>query len=1222
MSSVGKSTVLNALLGDTFSPVAFKQTTAGINSFRITQPPENEREEPAEPSPEQESSSKQVWLTIDEERQIQEADIVHKEISKDNKELGSSDIVKDRTFYVRTTYPICKMRKDTQLVLIDIPGINEADSSKKYKDYVESNWNTFDCVVVVMDAIQRVNTEEQVGLLKFVKSNNQNYKDIPTIVLGNKMDNLNDKDTIHLIEETRAKTIEIFGNVDCKSMPHAIEATDEEVDATDTNQGAAKTAFIPLSAKNAFTYMKFVGSIDIDQLNDPKYQDLINKIGFDEFGRSWSKMKSTDKIDAVLEILKDPVELDERLAGTNFMSFLDVLSDFVGGNARQEYIIAKQLEEELSGIRYGSLGDRAISESIFKAFKRCKSIGRTDVDGLKDGFWKVYRDYEKAAYKGFETHVDPTFMERPFMELDNYYELALVLEWTDESSKAIDGMKQLLRRQLSLLLKKLEAWDFQSYCLSAGGETVEVSRRKTQRRASGNFGDDSQKISCKDDTYFICGTKIGMIWENGWISPKDITWENLSPQDWIVVLESMSLIWNQSRFIEDFGREKVKLDAALMNFRRVFSSFFRIHFDTCKPSNPHHSICLQVYRKEIEKNGAASMTKVTMPDSLVDPSHWGFLAWKYIKFCNGRQDPENATHGDNGDSACSDSTQNNDGEDFEAHDSDDDTIDLAATSGFDLIAPPVPSNRPRRQLVRKERIGSDVSQQSPCADRVVTGFKKHKDIRLRCLVCRGKIGEKNKCPKEHTNCVLWPTILKPHQDYWTPAQYAITKMGDIIAKEETLWIRTDDLASNRLLIRLVSNRVSFARVSMKQKNTNVHPRLEKKRPKKTLRSFKDNGGAAIDGLPIFLAKCVEFLATIEKKLICMLEHANYETHVCPKFTAERFINDLNMAMSSFKHTDKFLEKINSLLGGNVDDTDSDSGGRKRPFTSFSDLPVPPENKRQHCENKKDTSGRSSSKSKRQKLKPMRLEPHFGTKGGKRKEGTTSVPVNPFAGLKDRNAVFYGNGYCFVCNDSIGSKILNKKYSQCEVLFQGQNRSKNSYKAALRKHGNISKCRIWGVYTEPKLAQYGTWTPQRYTMHVLFKLLRKDKKLWLFQDDFKGDKAYNILVQRFKRADAILAKATKHLHSVLYINKSKCGRIGLGEGVILDKDKKKAFLSKCRDLLTVSRDRLFAIIDHCNFSKKVCSNYSTEKMINDLNLATSSPHDADRIIEEMEQYLES
>jgi hypothetical protein len=191
----------------------------------------------------------------------------------------------------------------------------------------------------------------------------------------------------------------------------------------------------------------------------------------------------------------------------------------------------------------------------------------------------------------------------------------------------------LLRRQLSFLSKKLEAWNFQSYCLKAGGRTVEISTR-----TSGNYDDDYQRISIQDNTYFICGTKIGMQWEDGWISPEDITWENISPQDWIVILESMSLIWNQSRFIEDFGPQKVKLNAALMNFHCVFSSFFGMHFHTCKPSNPHHSICLHVYREEIEKNGAASMTKVTMPDSLFDPSHWGFLAWKYTNFCNGRQD--------------------------------------------------------------------------------------------------------------------------------------------------------------------------------------------------------------------------------------------------------------------------------------------------------------------------------------------------------------------------------------------------------------------------------------------------------------------------------------------------------------------------------------------------------------------------------------------------------
>lgn len=119
------------MLGDNFSQIALKRTTAGINSFRITQPPEHEREESAEPSPEQELSSEQEWSTIDDGRQIQEADAVHEEISKDNKELRSNDIVKEKTFDIRIGYPICKMRKDTQLVLIDIPGINEAEFSKK-----------------------------------------------------------------------------------------------------------------------------------------------------------------------------------------------------------------------------------------------------------------------------------------------------------------------------------------------------------------------------------------------------------------------------------------------------------------------------------------------------------------------------------------------------------------------------------------------------------------------------------------------------------------------------------------------------------------------------------------------------------------------------------------------------------------------------------------------------------------------------------------------------------------------------------------------------------------------------------------------------------------------------------------------------------------------------------------------------------------------------------
>ena len=85
--------------------------------------------------------------------------------------------------------------------------------------------------------------------LKFVKENNQESKNIPTIILGNKMDDLNDEDTIYQIEETRLKTIEIFGNIACKSKPSKGRMKGKNIKSNET-------AFIPLSAKNAFTYMK------------------------------------------------------------------------------------------------------------------------------------------------------------------------------------------------------------------------------------------------------------------------------------------------------------------------------------------------------------------------------------------------------------------------------------------------------------------------------------------------------------------------------------------------------------------------------------------------------------------------------------------------------------------------------------------------------------------------------------------------------------------------------------------------------------------------------------------------------------------------------------------------------------------------------------------------------------------------------------------------------
>jgi GTPase Era involved in 16S rRNA processing len=108
------------------------------------------------------------------------------------------------------------MRPDTSLVIVDVPGLNEAGSCDMYKGYVDQQWDTYDCAVVIMDAEKGVNTDEQVWLLEFVKMKQQTSKDIPVIVLCNKVDDPSNEEIAIMVNEVREKVKEVF-NVDSSS---------------------------------------------------------------------------------------------------------------------------------------------------------------------------------------------------------------------------------------------------------------------------------------------------------------------------------------------------------------------------------------------------------------------------------------------------------------------------------------------------------------------------------------------------------------------------------------------------------------------------------------------------------------------------------------------------------------------------------------------------------------------------------------------------------------------------------------------------------------------------------------------------------------------------------------------------------------------------------------------------------------------------------------------
>jgi len=136
--SAGKSTVLNALLKDKYSEVAMKRTTAGVNYFSVFKKPSNELKEDVDmgdsklPPSEETETAAAKWKKIADDPRSAEATLT--EITEDNRvKLSRSDsTVQVKHFEVELEEDLVEMRADTKLVLVDIPGLNEAGAFEHY----------------------------------------------------------------------------------------------------------------------------------------------------------------------------------------------------------------------------------------------------------------------------------------------------------------------------------------------------------------------------------------------------------------------------------------------------------------------------------------------------------------------------------------------------------------------------------------------------------------------------------------------------------------------------------------------------------------------------------------------------------------------------------------------------------------------------------------------------------------------------------------------------------------------------------------------------------------------------------------------------------------------------------------------------------------------------------------------------------------------------------
>jgi hypothetical protein len=172
-----------------------------LATFSSTESPSNKGSDDSNKAAAQPNS----WLHLSENPRT--AVSILKEIVDDNRTKLSAAVsltVQEKFFEVELDHDLVKMRSDTRLVLVDVPGLNEAWATfEQYKAHVSDQWRNFDCRRACHGR-QTWRHGDHVFLLRFVTTMLATKKLLPLIVLCNKAD---DEEQAKMLNEAPAYEI-------------------------------------------------------------------------------------------------------------------------------------------------------------------------------------------------------------------------------------------------------------------------------------------------------------------------------------------------------------------------------------------------------------------------------------------------------------------------------------------------------------------------------------------------------------------------------------------------------------------------------------------------------------------------------------------------------------------------------------------------------------------------------------------------------------------------------------------------------------------------------------------------------------------------------------------------------------------------------------------------------------------------------------------------------
>ena len=505
-----------------------------------------------------------------------------------------------------------EMRDDARLVFVDVPSFFPKGSH--YLDYLEKKWDEMDCAIIVLDVMSN-NSAENVTIMNFVKHCLKKRKDLPIVIVCNKVDDTEDEELMAMVDAVRKESLAVI-----------LGEKSREV--------VTNLAFIPISAKSAYWYrsaskLSFEEFAKIDK-------SVIDEMGREEIGRfRWKRMSTEDQYMAVYSIMQDEEEYRARLRASNFDILINSLDHFIGGRKKQDRMIRRQLESSLKKLTH----DSGYYDRLVSIYRQSLVLDRP-TSHLKETFWALYSKSYHEAYAKFEkspSHV--ATMHGPLHVLMRYAsELHEELhrsgeagdEKEEDAKKIVALMKSAIKQQCGLIVKKAYQW--------------KKSREQRGGKAlNHNLPEHWKWLKNRSQWKNTCTGLVVPGNEDENPGFRLTSWDDMAPRDWITVIDSIMLMSYNKYFCENFGAEIAELKwldrtGKFVDFHNAASSN---RFDCIAAANSDDELDRMLNSELAAKDDSdpmANATRISVPDSPSDAKHWGHMIWLYGEFMNEQEE--------------------------------------------------------------------------------------------------------------------------------------------------------------------------------------------------------------------------------------------------------------------------------------------------------------------------------------------------------------------------------------------------------------------------------------------------------------------------------------------------------------------------------------------------------------------------------------------------------